>query len=708
MKPAILAFALGLLLAPGRDIDVAVPPGTPLEWDKDLHQPVPTGGRARVPTTDKAPEFKAPVPGSKTPQQGRTISAKDVPLDYGITNLYQYFGITTRDISNHIKVTCPGGGLVKDGDVATGGGSGVNWVYPPEHPVELVWIGVAGCLRAILHPELVSVPETVAYLCEVGEPTIVFARQNNKDIDGPVGVKLKALVTGIPKELPAVKAGATPLETMIYRLAVFELTSGFPHALDPTYARRTLSLGEDSYKAVLEASKSPHPFLARNASAVLVNYRNADVLKELRRLLGAQDAVIRYRALTALARRKDAEIVPVLVKNLTSADDVFRAACAYALGQIGDPKAIDPLMRVAGGADIDYLWSILPAVARLAGPKKEVEDFFKAMEARVKASKSPEAPAPPNPQLVPPKPEPAGTKIQVLLEMCRLGLAACGDDMARRELRVKFDDKGANGFLVPNQVLLCNVLGKLNDGKDALKKIVEAAPSDRVAAQALMDLQHLAAETDWLQRMAETHRMPGVRALALAELFERGEAFFVPTAKRIIEGGMGFSDGGGAYVLGTALQLMAKTANGIDVAALIRIVTEAHKAGVWARREGENDPDITKANIKITPPLLEIACIELGRKADPKGLPALLAVLRSEAGGGRAEAALALGAIGGTEAVEALLSALDDPKDGWLRFCAYQSLKKLSGRDHFCDWIFGGAAARRSALASYKQWAGKP
>jgi hypothetical protein len=72
----------------------------------------------------------------------------------------------------------------------------------------------------------------------------------------------------------------------------------------------------------------------------------------------------------------------------------------------------------------------------------------------------------------------------------------------------------------------------------------------------------------------------------------------------------------------------------------------------------------------------------------------------------RGEAALALGAVANREAIEALVAALDDPKDGWVRFCAYETLKKMSGQDHPCDWIFGNASSRRSAVAHYREWAG--
>lgn len=702
MKSLLSVCLVTALLAPPMDIDVAVPPGTPLEWDKDLHQPVPTGWRGRVPSTDKPREAAKGAAPSAGPRKGSTVTAHP-PIEFGVTNLYQYFGITTVDIVNHIKVEAPGGGLYKEGDVATGGGSGVQWVYMPEHPTELVWTGVAGCLRSILHPELVSVPETVAYLCEVGETTLPGTRA----VVSPVGEKVKQMVTPVPEQFPAIKGGATVLESMFNRLVVVELTTGFPHALDPTYARRTLSLGERVYKQVLDATRANHTLLARNGVAVLTNYRTPEAADELRKFLRSPDAVVKYRALTGIGRLRDRASVPLLLQGVLSNDEVWRAACAYTLGMIGDPGVADELMKIAKAThDVEFLWSLLPAIARLSQPRKEFEDFFTKMETAIlQGGVIKEPPTPPK-NMVPPKPEPAGTKMQVVIEMCRLGLAAAGNAAAREQLKGKLQQHGIEGIFVPNQILACNVLGRMTDTREFLETIVETAKNDRLAVQALLDLQTLVAGTEWLKKLAASARAPAVRAMALSELFERGEEHFLPVARKIVEGYAGGADGGQAFVVGSALQLLGKIPRPELLDAILAAATKAHASGMWARREGENTLDIVKAKIRICPPLLEIACIELGRLQDPKALPALIAILKSDATGGRAEAALALGAIPGREAIEALVAALEDPKDGWVRFCAYEALRKLSDKDHPCDWIFGSAASRSRAAAHYREWAG--
>lgn len=704
IKTSVCILLLSSLLTSPADIDVAVPPGTPLEWGKDLHQPVPTGWRSKVPTTAAADVKSSSGGGGQAIAGGRRGSTvASSTLDYGVSNLYRFFGITTVDIVNHIEVKAPGGGLLKDEDVATGGGSGVEWVYMPEHPTELIWVGVAGCLRSVLHPELVSFPETIAYLVEVGETSL----PGTEVVKCKVGERVKKLVTPVPNRFPSIKGGSKPLDRMINRLVVVELTSGFPHALDPTYARRTLALGDKAYRSVLDNVESKHSLLSRNAVAVLANFGKPEAISKLRKLLGSKDPVTRYRALSGLVRLRDRGAVPTLIKGLSDRDDVWRAACAHALGQIGNEEAASALMKVAGSADIEYLWSILPAVARLAGPHKKYERFFTRMEQRLlKGNLYKKPPPPPGRNMIPPTPDPAGTKLQVVVQMCRLGMAAAGNAAAKQEVIAKFQAEDLKAFYVPNQILLCNVLGKFNDTRQELQTLVETAKSDRVAVQALQDLRRIAAETEWLEVQAASHKVSGVQALALRELYERGDKFYVPVAKKLIDGYKGDpTKGAVAFVVGTALKLMGKTKEGNSLDSVVAVVEKALKAGMWARREGQNIIDITKAKFTITPPLLEISCIELGRLGDPKGVPALLKVLKSEATGGRGEAALALGAIGGKEAVDALVEALEDPKDGWLRFCAYESLKKLTGEDYFCDWLFGSKSTRRRAVSKYRRLA---
>lgn len=71
-----------------------------------------------------------------------------------------------------------------------------------------------------------------------------------------------------------------------------------------------------------------------------------------------------------------------------------------------------------------------------------------------------------------------------------------------------------------------------------------------------------------------------------------------------------------------------------------------------------------------------------------------------------AHAALALGMVGRKEYAAALLPLLS-VEDGFVRFCAYESLRHLTGHDHFADWMYGDAVARKLAADKYAKLVGK-
>ncbi len=703
-----LSALLALLLAFGPpDIDVGLPPGTPLEWSRDLHQPTPSSGRRDVPSVSKsvpAPDPKAPP---KTPG-GTVVARPPEPYSYGVTNLYAYFGVTTVDIMSHIKLEFPTGGLGRKGEAS--GGTSIPWVYPPYMTTETAWIGAAGCLRAILHPEVVSVPEIVAHLCEVGEPSLPGATS----LMGPVGVRVKKLVTPVPDDkIPPFKAGATPFETMVNRLMVIELTGGYPASIDPTYARRTLALGDDALKAVTEATRSEHRFLARNAVSVLGQFRQPETLDTLRKLASSPDAVVRYRAISALARRKDRGAVTLLSGKLGDSDEVLRAACAFALGQIGDPKAAAALQGAArGSSDRDFLWSLLPAAARVATPKDA--EFFRQMEAKVpglpplvrteEAAKDMMNDRP----MAPPKPEPADTKLEILKEMCLLGRAAAGEEEGVKAFTERFASRSLDAFQKPNWYLACDVAAKVGrPAAPGLRAVFSGRYEAAIQQHALLRLYEVVLDSLQLKELATSSANPSFQALALILLADKDERLFREVSASVIQGYSGNSPGR-AFVVGICLQQLGRLAsgNGNTLEQLSRVAERAIANRDWASRKDDNVEDITKAKIEIRPALLEVAAIELGRLGDPAAVPVLKKILASEADGGRAEALLALGAIGGPEAVDAVVAALDDPRDGWVRYSAYVAAKRLSGQDHFADWIFGTAMDRAKCVAKYRELLG--
>ena len=104
--------------------------------------------------------------------------------------------------------------------------------------------------------------------------------------------------------------------------------------------------------------------------------------------------------------------------------------------------------------------------------------------------------------------------------------------------------------------------------------------------------------------------------------------------------------------------------------------------------------------------MLESAILELGRTG--KGVQKLIEILQSKKlKRGRAEAALALGAVGGEKAVSELFGALED-RDPWVRYSADKALRSLkSVTEMFCDWIYATKMSRKRGVKRWKEILGR-
>jgi len=714
MRITAIFLLCGVLAAwaPRKDIEVGVPAGTPLDWTRDLFRPATTERRGRIPTMrDGKPEA--------TPRRGTTMVNERVPepllVDFGSTSLYDYFRITTIDIGRHVNVVWPRRG-VYDPDVPSQEPPDLVWSYPPTYPTELYWAGALQTLRALLHPEAVSAREVSCYLLELGECGLLGSKNVRyavgDNIESPLPHKTYPIAnTEVSDTRPPVAGGDTPLEQMIYRMVVVELTNGFPFAFDPAYARYTLALGRESLWSVLECAKSDHLFLARNAVAVLTLMPYDEAKAELRRLVAeSKDIICWMRAMMALARARDLAIVPDLEKFARTGDEIQQCAAMYALGTIGDRKAVGTLLKIAQDTDdLETLWTALPAIARLNDDTPETrEGLAKLINKRPKPTKKQ-----PSGGLVPPKPEPHGTKGKIVDQMLTFARVASGEKTMRAEFLDRIDRTGFTYIHPANWYLAIDVLALCGDaGKPHLRRLVENKELDPIVrATALARLRPLdAGLTTMTTKLALDERLHvAVRAMAILSLAEledpkpaRDVALELVTeyAKRETP-----APPVQAALAAMSIQVLGAT-GGAKVSLLCDAAEKALRDRAWAWRFTTNSSDITKAVIYSQPPTLEIAVCELGRAMDPAAVPTLIRILRTRAGGGRAEAALALGAIGGKDAINALVSAgLMDPVNGWVRFNAQRALRRLSGLNVVDEWLFLPPIALKPSIEKYREWA---
>ncbi len=702
-------IALALLLAlPGRDLNVAVPPGAPLEWHPELSRPVPTGHRGRTPV---ATTYGAPADPSKP---GSTVAAERYPkgpvqapwrtvLDYTVVNASDFFEGTSHDCPSHLRWGTPPKSppAVTQDDVASEGGFVIRHNYPPAYPAELIWVGILAALREHIHPRAISWAEAAAYCLEVGEPAFLGASMG----EGKITRYLSDQASKLPPKPPELPQAPDPKLAGLYQLAAVELSGGFPHGLDPAFARRTLALGDEMYAAVLECSRSPHPFLARNAVVVLGGYpqATADLAKLWKE---SRDRTFRLRALRALAERREASIVKDLAAELTLSDLPMTAAGIHALGHIGDASAGDAvlaLMRKSTRKPIaldnvdwsatEILWSAIPALGRMKAGK----DLLVGMEAALRKKTGGRDDA---------KLEDPDTE-KLLRQMCLVALAHHGEKAFHDEVVARLKEKGFESFHPVTHYALIDAMAPSPEGAEAMKL---KGPKHRHVRMALLEALSRSGRitpAELEQTALRDTEAAVVRSRALQLLLDHDG----PTARSAVEKVLtafakakGPIEAGAGLVAGIAAQV-GGIVDSPGEPVLHDATKRAFEMSCFARREGNNDTNLAQSKIVMFPALLETLLIELGRTRSTGAIPLLKRVIaRKQFPQGRAEAVVAAGAIPGKEADEILIEALSD-KDGWVRFVAYRALAERSGQDHAASWIWlDNPGPVRKAIAAYKDW----
>jgi hypothetical protein len=117
-------------------------------------------------------------------------------------------------------------------------------------------------------------------------------------------------------------------------------------------------------------------------------------------------------------------------------------------------------------------------------------------------------------------------------------------------------------------------------------------------------------------------------------------------------------------------------------------------------------PEVTAEGMKpfrFSPPILETCAWMLGAIGDKSGFATLkLIATNNTVTAGRAEALRSMVHFPGDDTQKLLGTMLED-EDGWTRYNAYLSLKVLTGKEYFCDWIYGSKDDRKEATEKYKE-----
>ena len=364
-RAALLAWASALALgaaAPPRDLDVAVPPGSPLEWPSSW----PADSPPRRPLFSLTPPEPPPDPRRTVAKPARSEA------DVRIANAFSQVRILTWDLGAHLE-----------------------WIQPPVHPVTassglrpgppqfgepMYWLALAPLLRLLLHPDSLSRAETLAHLVELGEPvlSVLEAASAEREL-APVCAELRALIKLDTGPQPSPPAGGTPRESALARLVLEECVRDRP--LDPgdDFGRRLFLFAEEVEPLLYRYAQHPSLELARSSVYALGRYETRSAAQFLAALAArVEDPVTLVRALAALGRyRGPLEVGPLVARLARTKEPVQRAALIGALGRLGAREATPLLLELGESArrarDSDLMMQVLSALARMPWTQPEPE-----------------------------------------------------------------------------------------------------------------------------------------------------------------------------------------------------------------------------------------------------------------------------------------------------------------------------------------------
>jgi hypothetical protein len=433
----LLTAGLAAALTPS-DLDVDIPPGTPFDTIK-MPAETPTGGtREGVASKGSPVRPPATVPGAGA-GSGATVAEdpKKVPPPKPPLGLPGIGAPSTVDWPNHLKWAPNDKNVIREmnerPDVETGvppAGEPVKWEFkdwPPSVPNSMYVYCLARFLMIMLHRPMVSEHESVEFLIEMGYPARYTgtACVQEKELEAMAKAVIEA-EGPMPDRPPAKPAGEVAQRVYLDLLAKYPYDSGFGSYILSQPSAVTLPV----LTKIVQTQK--HPFLVRNAVFILRCFNNPEVVPVLRTLLTkTQDKVVRNRALAALVRWQDEDIVPWLTKQLAGPDASFKSYVLWALGRIGSPLAIDAVIGFtkASLADREALWAAIPALgwlgeSALGDKKQKVEDFLVSIRPAVAAI--PDPPGYDGRYSAVKTPDPANAARTVLEQRLVMALARCG------------------------------------------------------------------------------------------------------------------------------------------------------------------------------------------------------------------------------------------------------------------------------------------
>jgi HEAT repeat protein len=502
----------------------------------------------------------------------------------------------------------------------------------------------------------------------------------------------------MPNKAPFIPEGKDAYESMLIRVAYEDLYSSYPFSMSKPFAPRISLMGEEAIPYVIQAAESNHSFLRQNAVLWLSQSDNGRAHAALRDIFAkTNDPVVRNRCLESFARRRDRGHVELLLKQIKESSDMsYRCYLAYVLGRIGDPRArsvITELLETHKGS-FDFSCAALSALSRLgwtddAAVRKLLATFRNSPPAGDIQSR-----------YQPNTPDPPGTRRQIQKQLAIIAETQVKGDEASRAALMKIVAE----LRTPTLYLAIEALSTFPEGREVLKKWIEEKETD-VTVKAFATAKLAAGVTpdtiEFFKRVATIDSPQPVCEIALRTLETSDRDAAIECARGIVFRAARGLEPGRRYIVSLACRLLVahKRIAASRIVELIENDLIASEACVL----NLNTPDATEFTTQV--PAIEQMLIELGELKDPKAMPMLLDILRSPTSRGRAEACVALGKMGGLDAILHLIDFAEDTSDGWVRFVAARVVSEIARREFRCDWINGDPEDRAKAVKKMREWA---
>jgi HEAT repeat protein len=538
-----LLLALPALAA---DLEVAVRPGSPLDW-----------GRAFPALSPGSGELFADTPAAPKPAERRTTTRHARPRpDVQLTSSLGLLRILTWDLTAHLDW------LRRDLERVPPPRTGGDEPPLPAPAESLYWASLAPFLRLYLHPAVLARHEVLAHLVEIGDPVLAVLEGVRSEASlREAANSVEKLVTAA-RVAPSPRPGRTPRETMLARFVHDELLACHPYDPDGAFGQRLFLLGREAWPILLGYTASSNASLRRNAVTAVGRYRDLDTADALLRLATeTTDPVALVRALAALGQGSLARSPVPLLERMKGCDDkVLLAALAGALGRLGAEEAVPALLSLGRRGletDSDLLITALDALARIVPAVEREEAVEFADEVLRDVRKAPRGFQPAGPLAntkpdIPDAPEARGEVLLQLALILRVRLEPTNEDLRRRLLALvqvlelgpkpgglpegSYSDASLRGVHPPARLLLLETLADLGgDGHAVLATLAGDRTLDpELRGVALAQLPH-ALRAELLREALGGAESAEMRAQAFGVLALEGGAPAEEAARNLLK-----------------------------------------------------------------------------------------------------------------------------------------------------------------------------